>query len=147
MTNDLGHDVSKYKNGKPNSVKIGWKDVKIEYVDPSFFKNNVDCYGQYISRTGTIEIQKEIKGVDLANTVLHEIMHAIVYNSSLNSEGGALSDGKDEEQVVNSMCNQLMMVFRDNTWLLDFIKDGIHSEENSTIFRDNADPTSKNPAN
>ena len=42
MKNDLGHDVSKYKNGKPNSVKIGWKDVKIEYVDPSFFKNNVE---------------------------------------------------------------------------------------------------------
>ena len=79
----------------------------------------------------TIEIQKEIEGVDLANTVLHEIMHAIVYNSSLNSDGGALVDGKDEEQVVNSMCNQLMMVFRDNTWLLDFIKDRINQSEKS----------------
>jgi len=117
------------KIDKPKKVKIGWKDVKIDYVDPSFFKNNVDCYGQYISRTGTIEIQKEIEGVDLANTVLHEIMHAIVYNSSLNSEGGSLSDGKDEEQVVNSMCNQLMMVFRDNPWLLDFLKEQIKQED------------------
>jgi hypothetical protein len=58
-------------------------------------------------------------------------MHAIVYNSSLNSDGGALVDGKDEEQVVNSMCNQLMMVFRDNTWLLDFIKDRINQSEKS----------------
>ena len=27
---------------KPTKVKIGWKDVKIKYVDPSFLKNNVD---------------------------------------------------------------------------------------------------------
>ena len=54
-----------------------------------------------------------------------------MYNSSLNSDGGALVDGKDEEQVVNSMCNQLMMVFRDNTWLLDFIKDRINQSEKS----------------
>jgi len=114
---------------KPTKVKIGWKDVKIKYVDPSFLKNNVDCYGQYISRTGTIEIQNEIKGVDLANTVLHEILHALVYNSSLNSDGGALTDPKDEEQVVNSLCNQLMTVIRDNPWLLDFLKDEINPEK------------------
>jgi hypothetical protein len=114
---------------KPEKIKIGWKDVKIKYVDPTFAKNNTDFYGQYLSRTSTIEVQKELKDSDLANTVLHEVIHACIYNSSLNAEGGALVDGKDEEQVVNSMTNQLMMVFKDNPWFLDFLKENIEDKD------------------
>ena len=29
----------------PNSIKIGWKDVKIERVKTSFIKNNSDYWG------------------------------------------------------------------------------------------------------
>ena len=110
----------------PDKIKIGWKDVKIEKVKTSFIKNNSDYWGQYIARESKIEIQEEAKGIDLANTLLHEIIHAIVYHSSLNSEGGPLKDGDEEEQAVNSMTNSLMGVFKDNPWLLDTLKETIH---------------------
>ena len=63
--------------------------------------------------------------------LLHEILHAIVYASSLNSEGGALEDHKDEEQTVNSITNHLMAVIKDNPWFLDFLKEQIKPENQS----------------
>lgn len=115
-------------NKKPDSIKIGWKDVQIEYVNPGFFKNNTDYWGQYLARKSVIEIQEEIQGDDLANTLIHEVLHAIVYTSSLNAEGGALEDAKDEEQTVNSIANHLMSVIKDNPWFLDFLKEQIKPE-------------------
>ena len=49
-------------------------------------------------------------------------MHGIVYLSSLNSDGGALKEDDHEEQVVNTLSNWLMGVFRDNPKVLDIIK-------------------------
>ena len=112
----------------PSQIKIGWKDVDIETVKVSFVKNNSDYWGQYLVRQNKIEIQEEAKGQDLANTLVHEIIHAIVYHSSLNADGGPLHDDEDEEQTVNSMTNWLMGVFKDNPWLLDFLKENIHGK-------------------
>ena len=64
----------------PATIKIGWKDVKLERVKTSFIKNNSDYWGQYVARENKIEIQEEAKGLDLANTLLHEVNHPIVYN-------------------------------------------------------------------
>ena len=44
----------------PDSVKIGWKDVKIEQVKTSFLKNNSDYWGQYVARESKIEIQEAV---------------------------------------------------------------------------------------
>ena len=32
-------------NQKPTSIKVGWKDIRIEYVDPTFKKYNADYWG------------------------------------------------------------------------------------------------------
>ena len=113
----------------PDKIKIGWKDVDLTKVKVSFVKNNSDYWGQYICRQNKIEIQEEAVGHDLANTLVHEIIHAIVYHSSLNAEGGPLYEGDNEEQTVNSMTNWLMGVFKDNPWLLDFLKENIHGKK------------------
>lgn len=118
---------------KPSTIKVGWKDIRIEYVDPTFKKYNADYWGQFIARKGLIEIQREAQGDDLANTLLHEVLHAIVYTSSLNSEGGALEQDKDEEQVVNSICNHLMGVFKDNPWLLTWLQEQIKPQNQKPV--------------
>ena len=105
----------------PETVKVGWNNVKFSFVDPSFIKES-DCFGQYLSRECKIEIQKELDGDQLINTVLHEIIHCIIYNSSLNQDGGPLTDDKSEEQVTNSITNWLLNVFWDNPWLVDLLK-------------------------
>ncbi len=113
----------------PATIKIGWKDVKLERVKTSFIKNNSDYWGQYVARENKIEIQEEAKGLDLANTLLHEVIHAIVYHSSLNAQGGPLHDDDHEEQAVNSMTNWMMTVLRDNPWFLETIKQSIAEEK------------------
>jgi len=105
----------------PETVKVGWNTVNFSFVDPSFIKES-DCFGQYLSRECKIEIQKELEGDQLINTVLHEIIHCIIYNSSLNQDGGPLTDDKSEEQVTNSITNWLLNVFWDNPWLVDLLK-------------------------
>ena len=105
----------------PETVKVGWNTVKLSFVEPSFIKES-DCFGQYISRECKIEIQKELEGDQLINTILHEIIHCIIYNSSLNQDGGPLTDDKSEEQVTNSITNWLLNVFWDNTWLVELLK-------------------------
>ena len=105
----------------PETVKVGWNTIKFNFVDPSFIKES-DCFGQYLSRECKIDIQKELEGDQLINTVLHEIIHCIIYNSSLNQDGGPLTDEKSEEQVTNSITNWLLNVFRENPWLVDLLK-------------------------
>jgi len=110
------------KNKELTTVKVGFADIVIERVEPSFKKSNTDHYGEYLSRENKINIQKEINGIDYSNTLLHEILHSIVYLSSLNADGGSLKEEDNEEQVVNTITNWLMGVFRDNPKVLDIIK-------------------------
>ena len=105
----------------PETVKVGWNTIKFNFVDPSFIKES-DCFGHYLSRECKIDIQKELEGDQLINTVLHEIIHCIIYNSSLNQDGGPLTDDKNEEQVTNSITNWLLNVFWENPWLVDLLK-------------------------
>jgi hypothetical protein len=58
--------------------------------------------------------------------LLHEICHSIVFGSGLNQANGPLKDEDAEELTVNQITNYLMGVFRDNVWLLDFIKQNMN---------------------
>ena len=106
----------------PKTVKVGCNTLTFNFVEPSFLKDNVDCFGEFVSKECRIDIQKELEGDQLINTVLHEIIHAIIYTSSLNQDGGPLTDDKHEEQVTNSMTNWLLNGFWDNPWLIDLLK-------------------------
>ena len=106
----------------PSKVKVGWNDVYIKSVEPSFIKDNTDCYGQYLNRENKIELMKELEGDQLINTIVHEIFHAVVYHSSLNQGNGPLKDDDNEEIVVNSMTNWFIGVCRDNKWLVELLR-------------------------
>jgi len=108
----------------PEKVKIGYQDVLIEWSSASFSKPS-DSYGEYDHRKNTISIQNELSDLDEANTLLHEILHGIVYINSLTVGGQPLDKEDKEEVVINQMTNGLMQVFRDNRWLLDFLKEKI----------------------
>jgi hypothetical protein len=70
-------------DSKPTMIKVGWKDIRIEYIDSTFKKNNADFWGQFISRKG--------------------------------------------------LTNHLMAVFKDNPWLLDWLKQQIQSKNPTPI--------------
>ena len=115
---------------KPNKIKIGYRDIKIKWLAPDFKTEElIDCYGQYKQREGLIEIQRDLYGQKMVNTLLHEVGHAIIDISGLNQSGSPLEKDDDEEIVIHQITNQFLAICRDNSWFLDYIKDNINNHE------------------
>ena len=114
------------------NVKIGYRDIEIRYISPDFKTDDMtESYGEYRPREGVILLQHDLCGQEMANTKFHEILHAIVYIAGLNQANGPLKEDDAEEIVVNNMSNYIMAVFRDNPWLLDFIKNNINKPKHT----------------
>jgi len=106
----------------PGKVKIGYQDITIERETATFQKQS-DCYGEYDHRKNSITIQTDLSPLDEANTMVHEILHAVAYINSLTVSGQPLDSENKEEVVINQFTNGLVQVFRDNKWLLTYLKD------------------------
>ena len=107
-----------------SNIKIHCTDIKIELRKPEFNDDNLtDCYGHYQKRKNLIQINEGLSDIDEANTIFHELMHAVVWLSAENQDGGALADDNTEERVVNNFSNYWIGIFRENKWLLDYFKE------------------------
>lgn len=73
----------------------------------------------FFAKEGVIGYTAEETGVSHANTLIHELLHAIVYQWNMELEE------KDEEKLVNGLANGLTTIFVDNPKLMDFLKDKI----------------------
>ena len=110
-------------NGRPEEVKVGYRNIKIKYVRPDFIMDDMtESYGEYRPREGVIYVQDQLVPQERCNTTWHEILHAVVYIFSLNQANGPLKEDDAEELVVNTISNAMMGVYRDNPWLLDMLK-------------------------
>lgn len=105
-------------------IKIGYQDVSINFSE--FDKETDYVYGEYDSVKNTIELNKKQTPRQMANSLLHEVVHAVVHDSGLNSDGNCLSNDKDEELAVNAITNSLSQIIRDNKWFLPYIQKNIH---------------------
>ncbi len=124
--------AEKVSSDLPKSVKIGYRDIEIEYVAPDFKTDNLtDSYGEYRAREGKILVQHNLCGQEMANVILHECLHGVAYSSGLNQANGPLKEDDGEELVVNQMTNYLIGIFRDNPWFLDFIKNNMNKDKGS----------------
>ena len=103
-------------------IKVGYQDINIER-ETSTFQKQTDCYGEYEHRKNQITIQNGLGPLDEANTLLHEILHAVVYINSLTQTGQPLDTENKEEVVINTITNGLAQVFRDNKWILPYFKE------------------------
>ena len=114
-------------NGRPEEVKVGYRTIKIKYVNPNFIMDDMmESYGEYRAREGVIYIQDSLVPQERCNTTWHEILHSVVYISGLNQANGPLKEDDAEELTVNQITNYLMGMFRDNPWFMDFIKENIN---------------------
>jgi hypothetical protein len=78
--------------------------------------------GEYDSNKSEMLINSNLTKIEEANTFLHELLHASIWISGLSTEGGVLEPKKREEIVVNALANNLAQVFRDNKWILPYLK-------------------------
>jgi hypothetical protein len=104
-------------------IKIGYADIKIKLLNKKDYpKWCKDHFGEYDSNKSEMLINSNLSKIEEANTFLHELLHASIWISGLSTEGGVLEQKKREEIVVNALANNLAQVFRDNKWILPYLK-------------------------
>ena len=112
------------------TLRVGYSDLTIKIEAPNFKKDNLtDCYGQYLSRENSIQINAGLETHDLLNTVIHEILHACCFVSGLTQKESPLDNDEKEEIVVNNLANIFHTVLRDNPWLLRFIQEAVNKTQ------------------
>ena len=117
----------------PNSIKIGYINYQFDFW-PDSFSSTEKAQGEFFEEAGKIGLKESaIPSIQGVNTLLHEILHAVVYEHSLTCDGNVLSTDTNEEIVVNSITNGLMTVIKDNPWFLKFLQENIHGR--NSIFR------------
>ena len=109
---------------KPRRVKVGahWYRIIYKRIEASA---SGFCYRV----AKKIEISDKLAGSYLAETLLHETMHAVWYewgvvNSEMPMEAYAAGVAT-EEHAINGLANGLMAVFRDNPQFRAFIMAGV----------------------
>jgi hypothetical protein len=124
-------------------MKIPAKGVKIGYTWYDFEHWSrqkavrESAYGNFEHFHGRqrIGLAKHKKGSELANTLLHEILHGIAYqyglceDFSISDKTCKVEEGSHEEKIVNAFSNGLMAVMVDNPWIMDWIQDRIDQDK------------------
>ena len=99
----------------PDKIKIGYKSYKLEEWKQTVASAN-EAQGQFFAKEGVIGYTADEKGVSHANTLIHEILHAIIYQWNMELEE------KVEESIVNGLANGLTTILVDNPKLIDYLK-------------------------
>ena len=102
---------------RPDKIKIGYREYKLEEWKQTVASAN-EAQGQFFAKEGIIGYTDEEKGVSHANTLLHEIIHAVVYQWNIDV-------GEKEETIVNGLTNGLTTVLVDNPKLMDYLRKSI----------------------
>ena len=101
----------------PNSIKIGYVNYQFDFWSDTFASTE-EAQGEFFQLAGKIGLKEStIPSVHGVNTLLHEILHGIVYQYGLVE-----TLGDREEQTVNTISNGLTAVLVDNPWLVDYMK-------------------------
>jgi hypothetical protein len=102
----------------PGSVRVGPFDMALSLADfPS--EGNEVIFGQFSGSTQSIELSNALRtGVIAADTLIHEITHAIWWCAGL-------SDKDKEERTVAILSTGWAQVYRDNPWIHGWLKEAL----------------------
>ena len=103
-----------HRNNIPSVIKIGYQDIEISEFE--FLDGEQGCYH---AEEAKIRIKEGMEGRELLNTLLHEILHSIVYSYGLKKE---FKTDEEEEKIVNAFANGLTELLVRNPGVLDFIR-------------------------
>jgi len=100
------------RTDKRETLLIGYKKWDFRFVDKIDRGNALgECEhpaSKHNNTKGHIRIAKGMHGIEKANTILHEINHAIFYSQGLHMPDDV------EEQVVLAMTNGFIQFAKDN---------------------------------
>jgi len=104
----------KHEKLRPNAVRVMGRNYVVCYEEDALL--GTENLGICNNHQCIIVIKEGQHPVEEADTLLHEIFHAVWYCMSI-SEGGAM-----EEQVVRRMASGMLSVIMDNPHLLKYFQ-------------------------
>ena len=97
----------------PDTIKVNGRNITIKY---SKAEKLPGACGVFFSQKSRIELSKDQEPQELRDTLLHEILHAILHTQ------GREYGGEIEEIYVRALATGLLGVFQDNPelhqWLI-----------------------------
>ena len=106
-------------------IKIGYQKYDID-IWPESFATTEEAVGEFFNIDRMIGLRGDyVDTLHGANTLLHEVMHGIVYQYGMVQ---TMEKFDKEEKIVNTLTNGIMNVFVDNPWLMEYIKEQIDKE-------------------
>jgi Zn-dependent peptidase ImmA (M78 family) len=105
----------------PKSIRVACFDIAIkdwEHVGAAAHSR----YGEYSSIEEVIRVDTSHSPVRVAETLIHEISHAIfdLYH---------LADNDEQERTVGQFATGMTQVLRDNQEVIEFLKDSLLGNE------------------
>lgn len=91
----------------PRYLKIGPFNYTVELHEGYWNKDDVRVYGEVDERSATINLDVDASPEVVRDSILHEIIHAIL-----------MMYDKDDEDLVRLLAPMLLQVIRDNSRLM-----------------------------
>ena len=101
--------TTKHNSQIPKQIRIGYRTIHIE-------QTTMDDFGEFKNNEGKIKISNNQTEIEKCNTLIHESLHGLV-EDRIND----LLTHKQEEIVVNTFSNGLVLLLKDNPKLLEYI--------------------------
>jgi hypothetical protein len=93
------------KKSRTYKLKIGYREYTLRFVKRV---DKDDSHGDTDYTKGVLQINRKLRGSELANTILHEACHAMMYDRGISL------DEKLEEQIVMAITNAQVAFIKDN---------------------------------
>lgn len=98
----------------PSHIRVGYRDFAIEAWEP-LDASGASKFGEMSNMAGVIRVRADLPPQELANTLLHEVIHAAHFI------GGIQGGEESEEHTTVILANQLTQVWRDNPDFVAFM--------------------------
>lgn len=105
------HLNQQQKNELPKTIKINWRTYKI--LKKETLQGGDDYVGNVFQSSGEIEIKKDQEFYAEKITVLHEIIHCILYHAG--------SKLKKDEDFIEMVANGIYQVLKENPEVVRWI--------------------------
>lgn len=93
----------------PATIELGYQTIEVQV------HVHMENLGEAETDAGIIRVKDGQNAVETANVVVHELLHTIYRQMSLEP-------GDEEERIVNSLANGLIDAFRRNPSLMNWFK-------------------------
>ena len=97
------------------SIRVGPYDYAVHWLDAP--RDMMGCVGQVKHETQVIDVLCHGSPQWMADTLLHEVLHAVVATQNLNGHP-PFDEDKVEERMVATLATGLVQVIRDNPELV-----------------------------